>query len=80
MLRLENLKLEYESASDHLHFVEKSFETYREKFRLGLISTTDFMTAQNQLAVAKSDQTLAKYSWIVQRETIKLYEGNALNR
>ncbi len=80
LLRLENLKLEYESASDHLHFVEKSFETYREKFRLGLISTTDFMTAQNQLAVAKSDQTLAKYSWIVQRETIKLYEGNALNR
>lgn len=80
LLRLENLKLEYESASDHLHFVEKSFETYREKFRLGLISTTDFMTAQNQLAVAKSDQTLAKYSWIVQRETIKLYEGNALRR
>ena len=74
LLRLENLKLEYESASDHLHFVEKSFETYREKFRLGLISTTDFMTAQNQLAVAKSDQTLAKYSWIVQREKIKLYE------
>lgn len=80
LLRLENLQLEYESASDHLHFVEKSFETYREKFRLGLISTTDFMTAQNQLAVAKSDQTLAKYSWIVQRETIKLYEGNALKR
>lgn len=75
LLRLENLKLEYESATDHLHFVEKSFETYREKFRLGLISTTDFMTAQNQLAVAKSDQTRAKFSWIVQRETIRLYEG-----
>jgi outer membrane protein len=75
LLRLENLKLEYESASDHLRFVEKSFETYREKFRLGLISTTDFMSAQNQLAVAKSDQTRAKYSWIVQRETIRLYEG-----
>lgn len=75
LLRLENLKLEYESASDHLHFVEKSFETYREKFRLGLITTTDFMTAQNQLALAKSDQTRAKYSWIVQRETILLYEG-----
>jgi outer membrane protein len=75
LLRLENLKLEYESASDHLRFVEKSFETYREKFRLGLISTTDFMSAQNQLAVAKSDQTRAKYSWIVQRETINLYEG-----
>lgn len=75
LLRLENLKLEYEYATDHLRFVEKSFETYREKYRLGLISTTDFMSAQNQLADAKSDQTRAKYSWIVQKETIKLYEG-----
>jgi outer membrane protein len=76
LLSLENLKLEYEFATDHLRFVEKSFEAFREKFRLGLISTTDFMSAQNQLAVAQSDQTRARFSWIVQQETIKLYEGN----
>lgn len=71
----EAFYLEYVNASDNLHFVEISFETYREKYRLGLISTTDFITAQNQLAEAKANVKKARYSWIVQQKTIDLYKG-----
>jgi len=73
ILRLESFGLEYLTATDNLAFAEKSFESYREKYRLGLINTTDFMNAQNQLLVAKSNLLQAHYSWIVQKKTIELY-------
>ena len=75
ILTLEALQLEYMNAVDNLVYAEKSFDTYREKYRLGLITTTDFMSAQNQLAQAKSDRVRAQYSWIVQDRTLKIYKG-----
>ena len=74
--RLEAYFLEYQNASDNLKYVLKSFETYREKFHLGLINTTDFITAQNQLSQAKVNVASAKYNWIVQEKLIELYMGN----
>jgi len=73
--QLEAFNIEYQHASDNLKFAKLSFETYREKYRLGLINTTDFMNAQNQLSLAQSEVLRAHYSWFVQLETIKLYEG-----
>ncbi len=73
--RLDAYRLEYESAENNLEFVEKSFETYREKYRLGLLTSTDFITAQNQLTKAKTDVISAKYSWVVQNKMIELYMG-----
>lgn len=73
--QLEAFNIEYQHASDNLKFAKISFETYREKYRLGLINTTDFMNAQNQLSLAQSEVLRAHYSWFVQLETIKLYEG-----
>jgi outer membrane protein len=75
ILRLESFRIEYLSTQSHLAFTEKSFETYRDKFRVGLIQTTDFMNAQNQLTQAKTNLLLAKYSWIVQEQTLQLYKG-----
>lgn len=75
VFKLEALNLEYAAASDNLGFTEKSFETYREKYRLGLINTTDFMTAQNQYYLAKSNVMLARYSWVVQKRTLEIYLG-----
>ncbi len=75
MLRLESLRIEYQYTQSHLVFTEKSFESYRDKFHLGLIQTTDFMSAQNQLSQAKTNLLLAKYSWIVQEQTLQLYKG-----
>ncbi|MFA9389989.1 MAG: TolC family protein [Prolixibacteraceae bacterium] len=74
--RLEAYRLEFESASNNLKFVEKSFESYRAKFQLGLLNSTDFITAQNQLTQANSNVLGAKYSWIVQEKIIELYMGN----
>lgn len=73
--RLDAYRLEYESAEKNLKYVEKSFETYREKYHLGLLNSTDFITAQNQLAKAKTDVIGARYSWIVQEKIIELYMG-----
>lgn len=73
--QLEAFNIEYQHASDNLKYAKLSFETYREKYRLGLINTTDFMNAQNQLSLAQSEVLRAHYSWFVQLETIKLYEG-----
>lgn len=73
ILRLEAFNLEYRNATDNLVFAGKSFESYREKYRLGMINTTDFMNAQNQLLLAKSNLLQAHYSWIVQKKTIELY-------
>jgi outer membrane protein len=75
LLRLETFALEYDHAQKNLSSVEKSFETFREKYRLGMISTVDFMTAQSQLAQAKADLTLVQYSWVVQEHTLQLYQG-----
>lgn len=75
VLKLEALYLEYSAAKDNLSFTEKSFETYLEKYRLGLINTTDFMTAQNQYSLAKSNVMLARYSWVVQKRTLDIYMG-----
>lgn len=73
--RLKALKTEFESAKDNLMFVEKSYDTYREKFQLGLISSTDFITAQNQLSQAQANVISARYSWIIQQKIIELYKG-----
>jgi len=67
--------LEYQNAVDNLKFVEKSFEIYREKYSLGLINSTDFMMAQNQLLESKTTLLQAKYSWIIQEKLIKLFSG-----
>lgn len=75
LMKKEAYYIEYQHAGDNLKYAEKSFETYREKFRLGLINTTDFMNAQSQLSKAKSEVLRAKYSWYVTDKTIQLYQG-----
>lgn len=67
--------LEYVNASDNLKYVEKSFEIYKEKYSLGLLNSTDFITAQNQLLQSKTNVLSAKYNWILQEKMIRLYSG-----
>jgi outer membrane protein len=75
ILRLEAFRLEYRYASDNLVSVEKSFETFRERYRLGLVNSTEFMNAQNKLSHAQSELLRTKYSWVVQKYTLELYKG-----
>jgi outer membrane protein len=76
LMRLESFRLEYLFAGSNLVTVEKSFETFRERYRLGLINSTEFMNAQNQLAHAQSELLRTKYSWVVQKYTLELYKGS----
>lgn len=72
---LNSYYLDYISASDHLVFVKKSYDIYSEKYSMGLINSTDFITAQNQLTESKTNVLVAKYNWILQDKIIKLYRG-----
>jgi outer membrane protein len=67
--------LEYQSAIDNLNYVEKSYRINSEKYTLGLITSTDFITAQNQLLQAKTNVVAAKYAWILQEKIVRLYSG-----
>lgn len=73
--QLEAYLLEYENAKDNLVYAEKSHDMFLEKFRLGMINSTEFMTAQNQLAKAKSEFAITKLNWIAQNKIIELYTG-----
>jgi outer membrane protein len=73
--QLDAALLEYQSAMDNLKFVEKSYNINSEKYTLGLITSADFITAQNQLLQAKTNVLAAQYSWILQEKTIRLYCG-----
>ncbi|TCO09373.1 TolC family protein [Natronoflexus pectinivorans] len=73
VLKLTNLHMEYKNSLDNLKFNEKSFEIHQEKFRLGLITTNDFMNTQLQLSQAKATMLLSRYSWVVQKKTLELY-------
>lgn len=73
VMKLNNLLLEYENAKDNLEYNERAFEIHQEKFRLGLITTNDFMDAQLQLSQAKASLLLTKFSWLIQEKTIDLY-------
>lgn len=73
--RLNANLLEYRYAIDNLHFIEKSFAEYNEKYELGLITSIEFNTAQTQWAEAKTAVLSAKFNWIIQDKTVQLYMG-----
>ena len=76
--QLDAMKQEYKAALDNLSYTEKYFNSFREQYRLGLINSTDFNTAQNQLSEAKANVASARYNWIVQEKIIKVYTGEAI--
>jgi outer membrane protein len=79
VLKFEALAIEYQSASENLSFTQKSFDAYQERYQLGLLTTIDFLSAQNQLAQAQSDVLMVRYSWVVQKRTLEIYWGNTLD-
>ncbi|MCQ2376094.1 MAG: TolC family protein [Salinivirgaceae bacterium] len=79
ILLLNSYYLEYESAKANVTFVEQSYDAYRQRYKLGLVTTTEFATTQNQLANAKAAMLQAKYMWIVQELTIRLFAGDTLS-
>lgn len=72
---LTSSKQEFEGANDYLTFVKKSFESSKEKYALGMINSTDFITAQNQMADAQLALMNARLNCIIQERIIKLFMG-----
>lgn len=75
--KLESFYLEFKASEEKLKFSEKSFETNKEKFSLGMINSTDYITAQNSLSQAKADFQSARLNWILQDMLVKYYKGEA---
>lgn len=79
VLKFEALAIEYQSASENLSFTQKSFDAYQQRYQLGLLTTIDFLSAQNQLAQAQSNLLMVRYSWVVQKRTLEIYWGNTID-
>jgi outer membrane protein len=79
VLKFEALAIEYRSASENLSFTQKSFDAYQQRYQLGLLTTIDFLSAQNQLAQAQSNLLMVRYSWVVQKRTLEIYWGNTID-
>ena len=75
VLKFEALAIEYQSASENLSFTQKSFDAYQQRYQLGLLTTIDFLSSQNQLAQAQSNLLMVRYSWVVQKRTLEIYWG-----
>ncbi len=73
--RLNANYVEYQFASDKLSLTQKTYNEYSEKFALGLLSAIEFNIAEAQLAEAKTDVLTAKYNWIIQDYSLKMYMG-----
>lgn len=78
ILMLNSYCLEYESAVANVKFANETYGAYLKKYQLGLVTTTELMTAQNQLANAQATMLQAKYLWIVQQLTLQIYTGEKI--
>ncbi|MCG8697988.1 MAG: TolC family protein, partial [Bacteroidales bacterium] len=70
--------IEFEAAKYNLDFTIKSFNSNKERYALGLINSTDFIIAQNQLAQARINYESARLNWIKQDMLIKIYMGESV--
>ncbi len=78
LMQMNAYKDEYESASENLRYVKEYFDSYKEKYNLGMITSTEFNEAQNKFSSAKANVISARYNWIVQEKVIKVYSGEAI--
>lgn len=78
LMELNAYEEEYQSALENLDYMQKYFESNKQRYDLGLINITTFNEAQNKLADAKASVLSARYNWIVQEKMVKMYCGEAL--
>lgn len=68
-------KEKYASATVAVTSSQKSFEYAQQKFSAGATTSVDYNTAKNNLIIALSAQTQAKYEYILKSKILDFYNG-----
>lgn len=68
-------KQKYLSASTAVTSSQKSFEYAEQKFNAGATTVVDYNLAKNNLIIALSSQTQAKYEYILKSKILDFYNG-----
>ena len=69
----------YEAALKSETSFELSFNYTEQKFNAGLLTSFDYVTAQNSLTRAKSEVLQAKFDYIFKLKVLDYYQGKPLN-
>lgn len=68
----------FEALQEQYAAEKEAYEVGAEMFKLGMINSVEFLTSKNNLMVAESKFTQAKYTLVMQKEIIEYYLGNAI--
>lgn len=69
----------YEAALKSESSAELSFDYTKQKFDAGLLTSFDYVTAQNSLSKARSETLQAKFEYIFKLKVLDYYQGKPLN-
>ena len=68
----------YQASEKSVNALRESFTYTEKKFNVGLLTSLEYLTATNNLAIAESDLLQAKYDFIFRIKILEFYNGNPL--
>ncbi len=68
----------YEAARDNLESMTKAFDYIKIKAEQGMVSSLDYITAQNNYHAARANMLSAKYEFLFRKLILDYYQGKAL--
>ncbi len=72
-------KSSYESATINLEAQATNFDFANERFKAGLLNSTDLLNAKNLWSQAQVALIQAKYEYLIRHMVIEFYKGNPLS-
>jgi outer membrane protein len=68
----------YTSSLKALEATEESFKYTEQKFNVGMVNSTDYNTAKNNMSKAQSNLLQAKYEYVFKAKVLDFYQGKPL--
>jgi outer membrane protein len=68
----------YASSMKALEATQESFKYTEQKFNVGLVNSTDYNTAKNNMSRAQSNLLQAKYEYVFKAKVLDFYQGKPL--
>jgi len=66
---------QFESARQQQEYAQESYDLTKEQFRLGMKNTVELITAENNLLSAAQSALQAKYTALLNKEVLDVYQG-----
>ena len=66
---------QYVSATEKTRYAQQSYELTREQFNVGMRNTVELITAQNEYSAAQQAELQAKYTALMNRYILDIYQG-----